>query len=281
MARGRLERRREQASEPKEEAIDTNLRGKVAVVTGGGGGIGEGIAQELAREGASVVVADVDEGAAEETTERLRGSGAEAHTVRCDVSDEQQVVGLMEEAVNRFGGLHVVVNNAGIGSYQSVTEATTEQFDRAIAVNLRGVFLCIKYAVPHMRGSGGSSIVNIASVHSVQNVGGTAPYAASKGGVAALTRAAAIDLAPDGIRVNAICPGWTDTPLVQGIFDMAEDPQAARREVEERQLLGRLGKPEDVGKAAVFLASDASSYMTGSLLFVDNGMTAILETFPE
>jgi NAD(P)-dependent dehydrogenase (short-subunit alcohol dehydrogenase family) len=139
----------------------------------------------------------------------------------------------------------------------------------------------MKHAVPPMRETGKGSIINIASVHSVQNVGGTAPYAASKGGVTALTRATAIDLSPDNICVNAICPGWIDTPLVQGIFDATDDPKAARREIEERQLLRRLGRPEDIGQAAVFLASDASSYMTGSLMFVDNGMIAQLEVFPE
>jgi NAD(P)-dependent dehydrogenase (short-subunit alcohol dehydrogenase family) len=174
-----------------------------------------------------------------------------------------------------------MVNNAGLGIFKSVTEATVEEFDRAIAVNLRGPFLCMKHAAAPMREAGGGSIINIASVHSVQNVGGTAPYAASKGGVAALTRAAAIDLSPDNIRVNAICPGWTDTPLVQGIFDAADDPEAARKEIEDRQLLKRLGTPKDIGQAAVFLAGDGSTYMTGSLVFVDNGMTAQLEVFPE
>jgi NAD(P)-dependent dehydrogenase (short-subunit alcohol dehydrogenase family) len=141
--------------------------------------------------------------------------------------------------------------------------------------------LGMKYAAAPMREAGGGSIINIASVHSVQNVGGTVPYAASKGGVAALTRAAAIDLASDNIRVNAICPGWTDTPLVRGIFDAADDPEAARKEVEDRQLLKRLGTPKDIGQTAVFLAGDNSSYMTGSLVFVDSGMTAQLEVFPE
>jgi NAD(P)-dependent dehydrogenase (short-subunit alcohol dehydrogenase family) len=193
------------------------------------------------------------------------------------VASEDDIRRLMAETEEALGGLDVLVNNAAVGVYKSLTEATAEDFDRAVAVNLRGVFLCMKHATPLLRRSGSGSIINIASVHSVQNVGGTVPYAASKGGVAALTRAAAIDLAADGIRVNAICPGWIDTPLIRGIFDTAEDPAAMRAAVEKRQLFGRLGTPEEIGRAAVFLASGDSTYVTGSLLFVDSGMTAQLE----
>ncbi len=258
-----------------------SLEGRVAVVTGGGMGIGEGIARELAAAGAAVVVSDVNDDAGEQSASKLKEAGARAMYVHCDSSNEDEVKGLIEAAVREFGKLDVMVNNAAIGVYKSVTEATVEEFDLALAVNLRGPFLGMKHAAAPMREAGGGSIINIASVHSVQNVGGTAPYAASKGGVAALTRAAAIDLAPDKIRVNAICPGWIDTPLVRGIFDAADDPEAARKEVEDRQLLKRLGTPKDIGQAAVFLAGDNSSYMTGSLVFVDNGMTAQLEVFPE
>jgi NAD(P)-dependent dehydrogenase (short-subunit alcohol dehydrogenase family) len=257
------------------------LQSKVTIVTGGAMGIGKGIAGEFVKEGATVVIADVDEQAGRQAAAELQQAGGHASAARCDVSEEPQVKRLIEAVVAEHGRLDVVVNNAAIGVYQSVTEATTEDFDRCLAVNLRGPFLGIKHAVAPMRASGGGSIINIASVHSVQNVGGTAPYAASKGGVAALTRAAAIDLAADNIRVNAICPGWIHTPLIQGIFDSAPDPDAMRRDVERRQLLKRLGTPEEVGRAAVFLASDDSSYVTGSLLFVDNGMTAQLETWAE
>ena len=253
------------------------LEGRVGIVTGAAQGIGEGIAEELAREGAAVVVADVQADEAEQVAERLRSQGGSALAIRCDVSEEDEVAALVDRAVGELGGLHVIVNNAALGIYKPVTEATVEEFDRCLAVNLRGVFLGIKHGARAM-GQGGGSIVNIASVHSVENVGGTAPYAASKGGVAALTRASAIDLAPR-IRVNAICPGWIDTPLIRGIFESDPDPSAARSSVERRQLLGRLGEPREVGRAAVFLASDDSSYVTGSLLFVDNGMTAQLETW--
>jgi NAD(P)-dependent dehydrogenase (short-subunit alcohol dehydrogenase family) len=257
-----------------------SLEGRVAVVTGAAQGIGEGIAGELVREGAEVVLADVAEDRMSSVVERLTRDRGRALAVACDVSEEDQVESLVRLAVSELGGLHVYVNNAALGIYTEVTKTSVEEFDRCLAVNLRGVFLGIKHAALAMQESGqGGSIINIASVHSVQNVGGTAPYAASKGGVAALTRTAAIDLAPAGIRVNAICPGWVDTPLIRGIFDSDADPAAARQTVERRQLLGRLGRPEEIGRAAVFLAGDDSSYMTGSLLFVDSGMTAQLETW--
>jgi hypothetical protein len=238
-------------------------------------GIGRGIAEAFLREGARVAIADTNEEVGARTERELAELG-EVMLVRCDVAVESDVAGAVERTVERFGALHVLVSNAAVGIYRSVDQATTEEFDRCLAVNLRGPFLATRYAVPHIRAAGGGSIVNIASVHSVQNVGGTAPYAASKGGLAALTRASAIDLAPD-IRVNAICPGWIDTPLIRGIFDSS--PQGMRAEVERRQLLKRLGTPAEVGQAALFLASDESAYVTGSLLFVDAGMTAQLETW--
>jgi NAD(P)-dependent dehydrogenase (short-subunit alcohol dehydrogenase family) len=256
------------------------LRDRIAIVTGGAQGIGEGIAEELAREGAGVVVADIQEDAAEEVARRIGAEGGRAISARCDVARDEDVRAVVERATSELGGLHVFVNNAAVGIYTHVLETTVEDFDRALAVNLRGVFLGTRHSAPAIAESGGGSIVNIASVHSVQNVGGTAPYAASKGGVAALTRASAVDLAPE-VRVNAICPGWVDTPLIRGIFEGAPDPQAARTAVERRQLLGRLASPREVGRAAVFLASDDSSYVTGSLLFVDSGMTAQLETWSE
>jgi len=255
------------------------LRDKVAIITGAGKGIGQGIARVFVKYGAKVVVADWDEAAGAQTAEELRRSGGDAIFVKCDVSNEEQVKALIQATLDRYGRIDILVNNAGIGVYTPVLETSLEQWNRCLAVNLTGVFLCSKYALPHIKAAGGGAIVNIASVHSYQNVGGTAPYAASKGGVVALTRVMAIDHGRDNIRVNAICPGWIDTPLIRGIFANAPDPVEARRAVERRQILGRLGTPEEVGEAAAFLASDEASYITGASLMVDNGMTAQLETW--
>jgi NAD(P)-dependent dehydrogenase (short-subunit alcohol dehydrogenase family) len=255
------------------------LAGKVAIVTGAAMGIGKGIAAVFAREGARVVLADVDAEAGRAAEDELRGRAQQAVFVRADVSDEAQVRELVATAERTYGALHVLVNNAGIGVYTRVPETSREQWDRCLAVNLTGVFLCCKHAIPLIKASGGGSIVNIASVHAYQNVGATAPYAASKGGVVALTRVMAIDHARDGIRVNAICPGWVDTPLIRGIFAASPDPEGMRRQVAGRQLLGRLGTPEDIGHAALYLASDEASFVTGASLFVDSGLTAQLETW--
>ena len=255
------------------------LAGKVAIITGAGKGIGAGIARVFVREGARVVVADRDEAAGAKTADELRGTGGQATFVPCDVSNEEQVKTMVAATVATYGRLDTLVNNAGIGVYKTVLETTSEEWDRCLAVNLKGVFLCSKYAIPHLQAAGGGAIVNIASVHAYQNVGGTAPYAASKGGVVALTRVMAIDYGRDHIRVNAICPGWIYTPLIEGIFAGAADPAQAKREVERRQILGRLGTPEEVGEAAAFLASDEASYITGASLMVDSGMTAQLETW--
>lgn len=255
------------------------LENKVAIVTGGAMGIGKGIVSVFLDEGAKVIVADVNREVGEKTASELRGDGREVAFIECDVADEAAIKKMVEGTLERFKALHVLVNNAGIGVYKTVLDTSTAEWDRCLAVNLRGVFLCSKYAIPHIKASGGGAIVNIASVHSYQNVGGTAPYAASKGGVVTLTRVMAIDYGKDKIRVNAICPGWIYTPLIQGIFAGDPDPEKAKAAVERRQVLGRLGEPEEVGQAAAFLASDESSYITGASLMVDNGMTALLETW--
>lgn len=255
------------------------LQNKVAIVTGAGKGIGQGIARVFVKHGAEVVLADSDEAAGQQTAEDIRQSGGDALFIKCDVSDEEHVKAMIEATVAKYGQINILVNNAGIGVYKTVLDTSSEEWDRCLGVNLKGVFLCSKYAIPHIQAAGGGAIVNIASVHSYQNVGGTAPYAASKGGVVALTRVMAIDHGRDNIRVNAICPGWIYTPLIRGIFAGAPDPEEAKHAVERRQILGRLGTPEEVGEAAAFLASDEASYITGASLMVDNGMTAQLETW--
>lgn len=253
------------------------LKDRVAIVTGAAMGIGKGIAQVFAREGAKVAVSDINREAGERTVAEIRRQGGDALFVPVDVADEAQVKAMVETVVKHYGAIHILVNNAGIGVYKSVLETSSEEWDRCLGVNLKGVFLCSKYAIPYMQRAGGGVIINIASVHAVATVARTAPYAASKGGVVALTRNMAIDYAKDNIRVNAICPGWIYTPLIEGIFQASGDPEGMRKRITERQLLGRLGTPEDIGYAALYLASDEASFVTGTALFVDGGLTAVLE----
>ena len=255
------------------------LQNKVAIVTGAAMGIGKGIASVLGREGTKLVLSDVNVPEGLVTTSELEKQGYEVFFVECDVSKEDQVKALISASVERYGTIHILVNNAGIGMYKSVLDTTSEEWDLCLGINLKGAFLCSKYAIPHIQAAGGGSIVNIASVHSHQNSSREAPYAASKGGLLALTRQMAIDYGKDHIRVNAVSPGWIYTPNVQHIFDRYPDPIKFRQEVEQRQILGRIGTVEDVGEAVAFLASDAASYITGSSLMVDNGMTALLESW--
>jgi NAD(P)-dependent dehydrogenase (short-subunit alcohol dehydrogenase family) len=254
------------------------LENKVAVVTGAGKGIGWGIATVFSKEGAKVVVVDWDEIAGARTAEEIRRSGGDAIFVKCDVSNEDQVKAMVRMAIDKYGRIDVLVNNAGVGVYKPVLEATSQDWDYCLSVNLKGVFLCSKYVIPHMQAVGKGAIVNISSVHAHATVNGVAPYAASKGGITALTRNMAIDYGP-AIRVNAIAPGWVLTPLIQSIFDSYDDPDEQQRLVEQRQVMKRIGRPEDVGYAAAFLASDEASFITGTQLFVDGGLTAQLESW--
>ncbi|MEJ2558725.1 MAG: glucose 1-dehydrogenase [Anaerolineae bacterium] len=254
------------------------LENKIAVVTGAGKGIGWGIATVLSKEGAKVVAVDWDEIAGARTAEEIRRSGGDAIFVKCDVSNEDQVKAMVRMAIDKYGRIDVLVNNAGVGVYKPVLEATSQDWDYCLSVNLKGVFLCSKYVIPHMQAVGKGAIVNISSVHAHATVNGVAPYAASKGGITALTRNMAIDYGP-AIRVNAIAPGWVLTPLIQSIFDSYDDPDEQQRLVEQRQVMKRIGRPEDVGYAAAFLASDEASFITGTQLFVDGGLTAQLESW--
>lgn len=254
------------------------LKDRVAIVTGSGMGIGKGIAQVFADEGAKLVLAEVNSEAGDAAAAELSEAGVEVLFVPTDVSNEESVQAMVDRTLDAFGGVDVLVNNAGVGVYLSVLDTSSEDWDRCLDVNLKGVFLCSKYAIPHMQARGGGSIVNIASVHAVATVAGVAPYAASKGGVVALTRNMAIDYGP-AIRVNAICPGWVLTPLIQGIFDSYDDPAAQQKLIEERQVMKRIGRPEDIGFAALYLSSDEASFVTGATLFVDGGLTAQLEVW--
>jgi NAD(P)-dependent dehydrogenase (short-subunit alcohol dehydrogenase family) len=247
------------------------LDGKVAVVTGAGGGIGSAMVERFAAEGAAVVAADVDEDRLRETADRA--GGATSYLVT-DVSRSEDVQRLVATAVERHGKLTTICNNAAISIPGSVEEVSEEDFDRTIAVNLRGVFLGCKYAVPELLKAGGGSIVNTGSVNSLVAEPFLTSYVASKGGVLMLTKAVALDYADRGIRCNCLCPGWVDTPI--------NHPHAARmggldgvlESLPEWQPIGRQGYPQEIASAAVYLASDESAFMTGSAFVIDGGMTA-------
>lgn len=250
------------------------LPDKVSVITGAGSGIGRAAALLFAREGARVVAADINRPAGEETVRMIREGGAEARAIEVDVSSASSVQRMFQATVEAYGRLDVLVNNAGYGLAATVEQTDEAEWDRLMAVNLKGVFLGCKYGVPLMRRRGGGVIVNTASAVAMVGIENRAAYCASKGGVAALTRAMALDHIRDGIRVNCVAPGTIDTPYFAKIFAQSSDPAALRKGLQERQPMGRLGTPEEVARAILYLASEESSFVTGSVLVVDGGWLA-------
>jgi NAD(P)-dependent dehydrogenase (short-subunit alcohol dehydrogenase family) len=254
----------------------TRMDGKTAIVTGAANGIGRAVARALAGAGASVMVADVLADDGERTVDEITSAGGTAAFARADVSDSEQAEQLIATTVERFGGLHVLVNNAGIGGGRMrLHEIEPADFDRVIAVNLRGTFLCSKHAIPHFLAQQDGRIVNVASTYGLIGAPGAPAYCASKGAIINLTRQLAVDYGPDGIRVNAICPGYIDTQLGRRGPRLSPEEFIAATAIRERaaamQPLGRQGQPAEVGEVALFLASDASSFMTGSIVTVDGG----------
>lgn len=244
--------------------------GKVAVVTGGAQGIGKAISQAFGRAGASVVIADCDEEAGQETLAELQEEGIAAEFVAADVAIPADVEALFRRTYARFGGVHIVVNNAGIGHTVPIERLEVADFDRVIAVNLRGALLTVKYALPYMKSTGGA-IVNIASTRALMSEPNTESYAASKGGLLALTHALAVSLGPHRIRVNAISPGWIDTSGWKK--RSARRPAQLSERDHAQHPAGRVGIPEDIARAALFLADPDSGFITGANLIIDGGMT--------
>ncbi len=253
------------------------LKDKVALITGAGSGIGRATALTFAREGAKIVASDVDEAPALETAEAVREAGGDAEVVTGDVSNSAHAERMVQAAVQAFGRLDILVNSAGVSARNAMPEGASpeEVWDRVMDVNLKGTYLVAWYAVPEMEHAGGGSIINLSSIMGLVGYpagmgGGFNPYVPSKGGVIQFTRNLAIDTARRGIRVNCICPGYVETSLTR---TLTEDPETLRR-LEERHPMGRLGRPEEIANAALFLASDESSFMTGAPLIVDGGYTA-------
>ncbi len=252
------------------------LAGKVAIVTGAAQGIGLGIARALAQVGAAVVVADVNDAAGSAAVAALDGQGDYLHA---DVTQEGDVRGLVDAAVARFGRLDIVVNNAGIVAVQTVEESSVADWDRVMAVNVRAIFLTTKYALPHLRAAGGGAILNVASVSSFVGQQGTPAYCASKGAVLMLTKALALDYGRERIRVNCLCPGITDTPMLRYHARHEADPDAHLRQRLARVPTGEMLYPAEMGRAAVFLCSDDAAGITGTSLVVDGGYIACAEFF--
>jgi NAD(P)-dependent dehydrogenase (short-subunit alcohol dehydrogenase family) len=247
------------------------LEGRVSIITGSASGIGRASAKEFAKEGALVVVADINLAGTQETVKQIESAGGVALAVKTDVADPESVEHLVQQTLRSFGRINVLFNNAAIQVNKTVEDTTVEEWTREISVNLGGVFLCSKFSMPHLRKTKGC-IVNMASVNGFFVEPQCAGYCATKGGIIALTKAMAIDHGKEGIRVNCICPGYIDAGLAWGYFQVQPNPAEAREAAGKLHALWRIGQPEEVARVAVFLASDGASFMTGSTVEVSGGI---------
>ena len=253
------------------------LKGKVALVTGAAQGIGLGIATAFAQEGARVVLADTKVDQGEKAANSIEQKGGSAFFCQTDVTQEEQVLNALNGAVEAFGRLDIVVNNAGVCVVKKIEDCTVKEWDQLMDVNVRSIFLTTKFALPHLRQQDGSSILNIASVSSYIGQQNTPAYCASKGAVLLLTKTLAVDLGPDKIRVNCICPGITDTPMLRFHVSHRDDPAGHLKERLKRVPLGEMLLPEDIAQAAIFLSSREARGITGESLLVDGGYLACAE----
>lgn len=246
------------------------LQKRVVVVTGSGSGIGRACAIEFAKAGAKVVVADINLRGAEETVKQITDLGGICVPFETDVSDPDSVIRLVDFTIKTYSKIDILVNNAAVQINKTVADITFEEWNRQISVNVGGIFLCSKYFLPFLRLTKGN-IVNMSSVNGFFVEPMCAGYCTTKAAIIGLTKAMAIDHGPEGIRVNCICPGYIDAGLAEGYFQSQPDPLLARQEAGKLHALWRIGKPEEVGRVAVFLASDDASFMTGASVVVDGG----------
>ncbi len=248
------------------------LDGKVALVTGAASGIGRATALTFAKEGAKLIIADMNEDGGQQTVHMITENGGEATFVQSDTSHAAEVEAMISKAVEIYGRLDCAHNNAGVGGGRTtITDCTEEDWNRVISINLTGVWLCMKYEIPEMLKTGGGAIVNTASIMGLIANGFNPAYMASKHGVVGLTKSAALSYATAGVRVNAVCPGYIRTPMVEGSPWYDEEREA---ELISRHPIGRLGKPEEIAETVVWLCSDAASFVTGHAMTVDGGYVA-------
>jgi len=253
--------------------IEMKLEGKVAIVTGATDGIGKAIALMFAKEGAKVMMIGRDEAKGRAALKEVRECG-EATYFKVDVSNSLQIKKMVEETIQEYGRIDILVNNAALCPAGTVLSTSEETWDQVIDTNLKGVFLCSKYAIPYMQKNGGGAIVNIGSINSLMAMENEAAYDASKGGVLMLTKAIALDFAKANIRVNCILPGAIETAMLRASLGTSPDPTKARQWITSKHPVGRTGKPDEIAEAALFLASDSSSFITGAAIPVDGGILA-------
>ena len=252
--------------------MDLWFKNKVALVTGAGSGMGLATAQAFAAEGAAVAVVDINELSARRATEGLLAAGHKAIAIVCDVTNEEQVKAMVAQTVSTFGGIDAAFNNAGVQSLAVETaDSTSEEFDRVNAINLRSVWLCMKYELLQMRKQGSGAIVNNSSIGGLIGIPGRAIYHATKHGVLGLTKSAALEYAARGIRINAVCPGAIETPMVMDMI--AKEPETMK-DITREQPIGRLGRSEEIASAVLWLCSPGASFVIGHALAVDGGYTA-------
>lgn len=248
-----------------------NFEDKVVIVTGAAVGIGRATAIAFAEKDARVVVTDIDVEKGKQTSSLI---GGDAFFIEINVANSESVKNMVKEVTKRFGRIDILVNNAGIYYQGDIIETTEEEWDKVIAVNLKGVYLCSHYVIPVMLRGNGGVVVNVASEAGLVGIAGQVAYNASKAGVISLTKSMAIDFGRQGVRVNAVCPGTTETPLVKNALKRSKDPEKERRKLEECRPLNRLGRPEEIAAAILTMASDHLGYATGSVLSIDGGYTA-------
>lgn len=245
------------------------LKGKTAIITGGTRGIGKEMARVFTEAGAHVFVAGRNESAGKALVEQIK----EVSFIQTDVSQAADVQNLINQVISETGRLDILVNNAGVQLEKTIEETTEEEWDMVMDSNLKSVFLCSKYAISHMRSQGGGKIINTASIDAYWVEPELGAYCTSKGGVVTLTKSIALDFAKDGITCNCICPGYIETEMTNHYMGLHENPQQARRELEAKHPVNRIGKPKDIAEAALWLASDQTNFITGQALTVDGGLT--------